>query len=182
MDSPQSEETRWFAEEVVPHEPSLRAYLHSSFPAVRDVDDVVQSSFLRLWRRRTTEPILSAKAFLFTIARRLAIDTLRHDQRSPIQAVGDLTTLRVLEEGPSVSAAASRAERVQLLAEAIDALPARCREVLILRKLKFLPQRDVAARLGISENGVEVQLTRALARCREHLRKRGVDSCFADEV
>ncbi len=182
MDSPQSKEARWFSEEVVPHEPSLRAYLRASFPSVRDVDDVVQTSFLRLWRQRAAEPIHSARAFLFTVARRLAIDALRHHRRSPVHAVDDLSRLPVMAEGPSGHAAASRAERVQLLADAIDALPARCREVLILRKLKFLPQREVAARLGISENGVEVQLTRALARCRAHLQKRGVDACFADEA
>lgn len=39
-----SERVRWFANEVQPHEPALRAYLRNSFPVVRDVDDVVQGS------------------------------------------------------------------------------------------------------------------------------------------
>lgn len=181
MDSPQSEQSRWFSEEVAPHEPSLRAYLRSSFPDVRDVDDVVQTSYLRVWRKRAAAPIQSARAFLFTVARHLALDTLRHNRRSPIESVANLAGVDVLDECPSASASASRAERIQLLVQAIDALPARCREVVILRKLKFLPQRDVALRLGISENGVEVQLTRGLARCRAYLKKRGVTSFFTDE-
>jgi hypothetical protein len=37
-----SEHARWFAEEVQPHEPSLRSYLRNTFPALPDVDDVVQ--------------------------------------------------------------------------------------------------------------------------------------------
>jgi hypothetical protein len=41
---------RWFAAEVHPHEPALRGYLWGSCPAVRDVDDVVQESFLRIRR------------------------------------------------------------------------------------------------------------------------------------
>ena len=52
---------------------------------------------------------------------------------------------------------------------------------MILRKLRFVPQRDVAARLGISEKGVEIQLTRGLDRCRAYLRKQGVESLFDDE-
>lgn len=71
MDSPQSDSTKWFTEEVQPHEPVLRSYLRGAFPAVRDLDDVVQESYLRLWRARTEEPIRSAKAFLFTAARRI---------------------------------------------------------------------------------------------------------------
>lgn len=164
-----------------PHESSLRSYLHGSFPAVRDVDDVVQESFLRVWRARAKQPIASARAFLFKVARHLALDVIRHDRRSPIENVGDLATLSVSEEGRAVQTTVSRNEKIQLLIAAIDDLPPKCRQVVILRKLKFVPQREVAAQLGISEKGVEIQLTRGLARCREYLQKRGVNSLFDDE-
>lgn len=179
---PETDHARWFAEEMHPHESSLRSYLHGSFPAVRDVDDVVQESFLRVWRARAAQPIESARAFLFKVARHLAIDYLRHDRRSPIETVGDLAALNVSEERPAVPATVSRNEKIQLLISAIDDLPPKCREVVVLRKLKFVPQREVALRLGISEKGVEIQLTRGLARCREFLRKRGVHSLFDHET
>ena len=179
---PNTEEARWFAEQMHPHEPSLRSYLHGSFPALRDVDDVVQESFLRVLRARAAQPIQSARAFLFKVARHLALDLLRHDRRSPIDVVGDLAGLNVSEEGRAVVVTVSRNEKVQLIIAAVDALPPKCREVVILRKLKFVPQREVAVRLGISEKGVEIQLTRGLARCREYLHKRGVRSLFDDET
>lgn len=182
MDAPRSKDSRWFTQEVIAHEPSLKAYLRSSFPAIRDVDDVVQTSYLRIWRQHAGAPIRSAKAFLFTVARRLALDHVRRDRRSPIESTDNLGGLAVAEPGASVAAAASRAERVQLLTEAIEALPRRCREVMVLRKLKFLSQREVAARLGITERSVEVQLNRALHRCREYLQRRGVEACFDDDL
>ena len=40
--SPKADSARWFAEEVQPHEPALRAYLRGSFPKIDDVDDLVQ--------------------------------------------------------------------------------------------------------------------------------------------
>lgn len=178
---PTSDRLRWFVEHLQPHEASLRAYLHGSFPAVRDVDDVVQESFLRVWRARAAQPIVSARGFLFRVARHLAIDRLREDRRSPIEAVGDLADLPVSEDQPTVSDAVSRNEKIQLLVAAIDRLPAKCREVVVLRKLHLLPQREVAERLGISEKGVEIQLSRGLARCRDYLRARGVDRLFCDE-
>jgi DNA-directed RNA polymerase specialized sigma24 family protein len=52
---------------------------------------------------------------------------------------------------------------------------------VVLRKLKDAPVREIAEQLGISEKGVEIQLTRGIARCREFLLKRGVRSLFDDE-
>lgn len=173
-----TEQTRWFAEEVHPHDSALKSYLRSSFPAIRDVEDIAQESYIRMWKQRAAEPIRSAKAFLFRVAQHLALDTLRRERRSPLETVGDLAALNVLDHAPGVHERLSQNEKIQLLIEAIDALPARCREVVILRKLKLVSQREAAALLGISEKGVEIQLARGLTRCREFLQARGVTHFF----
>ena len=54
MNATPSDQERWFAEEIQPHEPALRAYLRSRFPEVRDVDDLVQESFTRVLQSRGT--------------------------------------------------------------------------------------------------------------------------------
>jgi RNA polymerase sigma-70 factor (ECF subfamily) len=77
-------EARWFADEVHRHELALKAYLRGSFPSVRDIDDVVQESYLRVWRARLAHPIHSTKSFLFQVARHLALDLVRRDRVSPI--------------------------------------------------------------------------------------------------
>jgi len=48
VDSPPPEQARWFAEEIQPHEPLLRAYLQKQFPSLHGVADVVPESHLRL--------------------------------------------------------------------------------------------------------------------------------------
>jgi len=60
-------------------------------------------------------------------------------------------------------------------------LPARCREVVYLRKLKRLPQKEVAARLGISVRTVESQCALGMKRCEAYLRKHGIESFGYDE-
>ena len=170
-----TEENRWFSEEVHVHEPSLRAYLRTQFPFAPDIDDVVQESFLRLWRARMGQPVRFAKALLFKVARHLVIDTARRKQISPIVHVTDLTALSVIEEerlGPAE--AACKHDEIVLLAAAIDSLPARCREILILRKLRGVPQKAIAAQLGLSEQTVQVQVSRGVRRCEEFLRAHGV--------
>jgi RNA polymerase sigma-70 factor (ECF subfamily) len=173
-----AKESRWFAEEVRTHEPLLRSYLRGSFPAVRDVDDVVQESYLRIFRTRAAEPVRSAKAFLFRVARNIALDFVRRKRNCPIDAVGDLAALPVLEERRSVIEAISVEERLDVLAEAIAALPPRCREVIMLCKIKGLTRREAAERLGLSEKTVDEHVFRGFQRLDAELRKRGVSSCF----
>lgn len=172
--SASAEESRWFAQEVQVHDTALKHYLRRSFPALRDVEDIAQESYLRLWRQHAADPIRSARAFLFTIAQRVALDAVRRLRRSPVDAEVNLRDVEVPDQAPAAHESLSRSERIQLLIEAIDALPARCREVVVLRKLKLVSQRDTATLLGISEKGVENQLARGLERCRDFLRRRGV--------
>ena len=160
--SSSTDDVRWFAEEVQPHGPSLKAYLRGSFPSLRDVDDLVQESYLRLWRARTTQQIRSARAFVFQVARRLAIDLLRRRESSRIEPVCDLAALSVMEERPDVADAVCQSEELRLLAQAIHILPGRCREVMILRKIEGLSQKEIAARLGITEGTVQVHIGRGL--------------------
>lgn len=71
---PQSEHTRWFVEEVQPHESSLRSYLRCMFPSLPDIDDLVQESYARLIRAREAGRVSYVKAFPFTTARNAALD------------------------------------------------------------------------------------------------------------
>jgi len=63
---------------VQPHEPALRRWLGARFPSLTERDDLVQESFLRLWRARAGRPIAHVRAFLFATARNLALNHLRH--------------------------------------------------------------------------------------------------------
>ena len=181
MPPPSTEPARWFAEEVQPHESSLRAYLRGAFPSVRDVDDVVQESYLRVWRTRLAQPVRSARAFLFKVSRHHALDLVRRAAIAPVEAVGDLERLPVIDDEHDLVAAFSKREKIRLLAEAIDRLPLRCREIVVLRKLECLPQKQVAARLGLSEKTIEEQVARGERRCADFLRRHGVRTLYGND-
>jgi RNA polymerase sigma factor (sigma-70 family) len=176
-----AEQARWFAEEVQPHEPALRAYLRGSFPTLPDVDDLVQESYYRLWKSGAAAGrVRSAKAFLFATARHVALDIFRRRRIVSIKSVEEidtlsvLTALSVLTDSEGVPEAVGQAQELQLLAEAVRALPDRTRHVLTLRKLFGLPQKDIAARLGISEHTVEAHVIKGMRRCTEYFRRRGL--------
>ena len=168
-----ADDARWFADEVHLHDRALKSYLRTAFPAIRDVEDLAQESYLCVWKQRAIGPIRSARAFLFTIARHLALNVLRHERRSPLDHVEDLEFLNAQVRTPAVHEMLSQEERIQLLVEAVESLPPRCREVVVHRKLRALSQRETARLLGISEKGVENQLARGLERCRLFIDRRG---------
>lgn len=176
-----SDQSEWFRQEVHAHDEHLKAYLRTSFPTVRDVDDIVQESYLRIWRRQSIQPVRTAKAFLFTIARRLSIDWLRREKCSVVEMVEDMESVAVADEGKSTAEAVASAEITTLLVAAIDDLPARCREVVILRKFKLLSARETALQLGLKEATVEMQLSRGNARIRAHLAAHGVTSILGHD-
>jgi len=180
---PAAEHARWFADEVQPHALSLRSYLENAFPSVRnEVDDVVQDSLLRVWLARAKQPIQSARGFLFKVARHCAIDALRRARAAPVDLMEDLERNQSAVIFQDAAVLVSREEKSRLLAEAIDALPARCRQVVVLRKLRLIPQREVAQRLGLSEKTVEAQLARGLKRLEAKLRRMGIHHYYdADE-
>jgi RNA polymerase sigma-70 factor (ECF subfamily) len=164
---------RWFAEEVQPHESALRAWLHGRFPTLADADDLVQESYTRLLRARETGSIACAKAFLFVTARNLALNQLRHLRLERPEGAAEIDAAGVLDEGAAVPESVARAEDLQLLIHAIQALPDRCRQIVTLRKIYGLSQKEVAARLGISEHTVEAQGAIGLRKCIQYFRSRG---------
>lgn len=168
------EQTRWFVEEIQPHEPKLRAWLRARFPSLHDTDDLVQESYVRLLRARLSGKVANAKSYLFATAMNAALDLVRRNRVVPFEPVGDFERLSVLVEGADAFEAVSRQEEIQILREAIQALPTRCRQVFTLRKLYGLSHREIAAQLAISEKTVEEQINRATRRCAAFLRSRGL--------
>ncbi len=173
---PHPEHATWFAEQVQPHEPSLRSYLRSVFPALPDIDDLVQESYARLIRARETGRVSYVKAFLFTTARNVALDFFRRRKVVAIDGVANLAAFDVAEDRPDAADAVNQQQELALLAEAVRGLPERCRQVLTLRLLYGMAHKEIAAELRISEHTVKAQLAKGMRRCADYFEERGVST------
>jgi RNA polymerase sigma factor (sigma-70 family) len=174
VDTPESERARWFAEEVQPHEPSLRAALRRSMKSLADVDDLIQEAFIRILGARDKGPIRSSKSFLFAVARNAMHDLIRRRSVAAAVPITETASLNVIDDRPGVVDLVIRRQELELLAEAVRSLPERCRQVFLLRKIQNLSQREIASRLSISENTVETLVAKGVRRCADYLRARGV--------
>ncbi len=157
--------TRWFAEHVQPHEAMLRAWLRNQFRSEDDIDDLVQETYLRLLRAREQAEVTSPKAFLFAVARNLALDRLRHREVLPTKSLVENEALAVLDEGGGIPETIAHNQELELLTEAIQSLPDRCRQIFTLRKVYGMSQPEIARQLGLSENTVSAQLTLGVKKC-----------------
>ena len=166
------EQARWFAKEVQPHEAMLRAWLSHGFGPRLAVDDVVQEAFLRVLRARETGRLQAPKAFLFAIARNLALDQLRRHAVSRTDSLVETHLSDVLDDHAGIPETVARDQERALLTEAIQSLPERCRQVMTLRIVYNLPQRVIGEKLGISDRTVAAQLAIGTVRCTEFMLRR----------
>ena len=168
------EQTRWFADEVQPHEPALRAYLSHKYPTLPDVDDFVQESFLKAVLARERGKLVSVKGFLFHVARNAAVSFFRKRKFISTTPVNELDGLRVLQCDADIVEHACAQDELESVVEVMAALPERCRQVVMLRLMQGMDYAEIAVQLGISEATVRVQIARGMTKCTEFLRARGV--------
>lgn len=167
----QSGTRAWFLQ-VVTQERDLRAFLRRSFPRQPDgldVSDVIQETYVRLLALspRQRSEVRTWRAFLFTTARNVVMDHLRRGVSISLDALLDMEHCSVLEESEerSPEELVNLAQERNLLARAIQSLPRRCREVMTLRKLNGLSQKEIALRLGIAPHTVEKHISHGVRLC-----------------
>ena len=171
---PPNEQTRWFSECVQPHEGALRAYLMKRFPSLRDHDDLVQESFLRVVRNREKIREGCGKSYLFVVAHNVALDLVRRRNATPHEATTPHEELPGLAESPDAAEFSETRQRQEILIAAMATLPPRCREVMMLRYSDGLGGREIAGRLGLSRETVKAHLAKGVRVCTLFFARQGV--------
>jgi RNA polymerase sigma factor (sigma-70 family) len=145
----------------------LRACLYRYARNNSDVEELLQETYARLLTAGASdEPeVRSVRAFSLTVARNVAFDWLRHKQVVPIELVADMEAMDILDERDQIDAIVNSHQELMMLVKAVQQLPERCRQVFTLRKVYGYSQKEIAARMNISENTVEQQLIKAARHC-----------------
>jgi RNA polymerase sigma-70 factor (ECF subfamily) len=162
-------------EAYLENEVALKRYLRRFVRSREATDDLAQEAFLRAFAAESGRMIEAPKAFLFKVARNLALNELARQSSMAIEPLGDSDSQEVLEDSnqAAVDDVVDSRERVRLLARAIAALPPQCAKVFVLRKMQGLSQKEIAARLDISVRTVENHIALGLSRCRAYMRIHG---------
>lgn len=158
----------WFVNEILVHEAALLQYLRRNWPQVDELSDLRQEVYVRVYEAAGKALPQRPKSFLFATARHLLTDRLRRGRVVSIEPAGDFDSLNVLVDEVSPERRCGARQILRRLAQALDRLPDRCREIVWLRRVEELPQKEVAMRLGISEKAVEKQIAKGMRLLAEH--------------
>lgn len=150
----------------------LQRYISRFCNTREEAEDLTQEAFLRVLEVGSKGNILYPQAYLYRTARNLSLNMLASKAHQLSSYIEDLADPNVIEEGVSLETQVGHEQRFELFCHAALDLPERCREVLILRKVYGLSQKQVAQRLDISVSTVEKHLAKALTRCAAYVEHR----------
>lgn len=147
----------------------LRRYLAQVLGCSHEAENIAHDAYLRMHEAMHDRPVEKPTAFLYTTARRLALNyrTRRGNRMAPTDAAVLDTAAG---SAPDAAHQLMARQETEALQEAIRSLPPGCREVLVLRNQEELSHDEIAQRLGIARSTVEKHLARALRLLREQMR------------
>jgi RNA polymerase sigma factor (sigma-70 family) len=152
----------WFVATILPHEEALVRYLHRMWRNRAEIPDICQEVYVRIYEGAARSRPESPKSFLFTTARNLLADKARRERVVSINYTQDSSALDVLTDDLSPERRYGAEEELRRLSVAFDQLSDNFREVIWLRRIEGLSQKEAAQRLSINEGTLESRLNRAL--------------------
>lgn len=140
------------------HVPVLLGYARRMLGGdAAEAEDVTQEAMLRLWRIAPDwqDGRAQVSTWLYRVVTNLCIDRLRRRTAAPLDQVAEPSDGR-----PGVVAAMMQASRAAALEAALDGLPDRQRQAVVLRHFEGLSNPEIAAVMEVGVEAVESLLAR----------------------
>jgi RNA polymerase sigma factor (sigma-70 family) len=151
----------WMSQNIFPHEHLVRRWLKGSLRNGRE-DDVIQEAYCRLAGLSDPFVIVSPKAYFFQVARSIVLKQIRRDRIVRIECVAEMERLSIVDDAPSPETQVSDREEMAWVAQLINGLPTRRRDIFLMRKVEGMSQRAIAERMNVTENVVEKEIAAGL--------------------
>jgi RNA polymerase sigma-70 factor (ECF subfamily) len=162
MTSALEERALWLAENVLPHEGELRAWLSSRRVPGLEIDDIVQETYARLVSAESVAGVRDPRTYAFSAAHSVILTHVRRARVVSFQAMADLDVLGAVSPDAAPERQLLDRQELRRLAEALAALPPKTARIFSLRRVHGLSQRQIAERLALPESTVEKHISRAI--------------------
>lgn len=136
--------------------------------SIDEAEDAVQEVFCTLMQKSLSGGYVSVtRPFLYTSVRNRCLDILKSS--SVRNSAGDADSLSDMIADDSELE--DRSVEEARLWSAVDRLPKKCRNILLMNKVQGMKYSEIATELGISENTVKNQMAKALKTIKESVKK-----------
>lgn len=144
-------------------------------PHKEDIEDLLQETFVKCFAASLDYKIIDPRAFIFKVARNLAISEAKRKRHSTTNSIEDFVGLDVYEDKSVVSLEAQVYDqrKLAIFTRVLAELPDDLRRALIMRKIEGLKFKQIATRLDVSVSTIEKRVAAALLQCNDKLRARG---------
>ena len=150
---------------------SLRNFLIIKFGDETLAEDLVQESFVQIWKNCASVEITKAKSYLFTVAVNKGLSVKRHEK---VVFKHQNLVINTSKEGTEVDSPEFKmleGEFMDKFKKLIASLPDRQREVFLLSRVEGKSYREIAEMCNISVKAVEKLMSKALLKMRTGLGK-----------
>lgn len=162
--------------EVWPLEAILMQYLRRNWRDQNAAEDLLHDVYVQVYEAAGKQVPENPKAFVLTTARNLLISRVRHSNVVPIEALADFEAIQTAIDAPNAEQVAIARDELRKLEAALAQLPPRCRQVVIMRRVEGLSRREIASRLGITEDTVSVHLKNGMSTLADRFYGRPTDA------
>ena len=152
----------WFVREVLPLESVLMQFLRRNWSNKSEIADMRQEVYVRVYEAARQKIPNPAKPFVLTTARNLMINRVRREQVVSIETMADLDALGAASDAPGPEAVTIGKDALRRVQSALDRLPERARQVILLKQVEDLSRAEIAQRMGISEQAVSNYVRRGM--------------------
>lgn len=163
------------------YSPRLERFVYRFVRDQSRCKDIVQEAFIRVYRNRFSyRPIARFSTWIYTIARNLARSEYRRRSRSKVvplhveSSEGESFEMELPDSAPSPERRFASRHRWDLFEQALDALPEKYQEVIVLREVQELTYQEIADITGLPLGTVKSRINRARARLQSMLQQADV--------
>ena len=155
----------------------LTKYAVSILGDLEQARDVVQDTFLKLYKQDPEKVRKKVKSWLFTVCRNHCYDLIKRNRRTSNLEEDEISYITSNDDNPFqvISFLEGREEideKIKILYALIEELPSRQREVMRLKFQANLSYKEIAETIGISSSNVGFVMHSALKKLREDMKEK----------
>lgn len=135
-----------------------------------DIEDILQETFVKTYQAELKHDIRYERTYMLRTAKNLALNLVTQSSAKLNTSINDIAQDSHELNTANIEQQFESKERFLHFCQATESLSPEVKRVFLLKKIYGLSQKDIAARLQLSESTVEKHVAKGLKHCAAYLK------------